>query len=116
MRCFLVQFLSLSLKYTRLTDDQLRFFPRYLVNIDFSHCCACSARRLSKLLARCSQLQFLALNNCPAACAVFSSEHLLGAACAGFRVTRADVCIRMNALMFCDGRCWYTWSSPVTWS
>ena len=105
MRCFLVQFLSLSLKYTRLTDDQLRFFPRYLVNIDFSHCCACSARRLSKLLARCSQLQFLALNNCPAASAMFSSEHLLGAACAGFRVTLTGVCILVYALMLCADRC-----------
>ena len=60
------QYLSLSLKYTRLTDDQLRFFPRYLVNLDLSHSSACSAHRLSKLIACCSQLQFLALNNCPA--------------------------------------------------
>jgi hypothetical protein len=110
------QYLSLSLKYTRLTDDQLRFFPRYLVNLDLSHSSACSAHRLSKLLARCSQLQFLALNNCAAASAMFSSEHMLGAACAGFRVTLTGVCIRVYALTLCAGRCWHTWSLQATWS
>jgi hypothetical protein len=82
------QFLSLSLKYTRLNDDQLRCFPRYLVNVDLSHCNACSARRLCKLLARCIQLQFLALNSCPAAAELFSCEELLGTACSGLQVLK----------------------------
>ena len=81
-----MQFLSLSLKYTRLNDDQLRFFPRYLINVDISHCTVFTAHRLSKLLAHCNRLQFLALNNCPAASALFSSEQLLGAACEGLQV------------------------------
>jgi hypothetical protein len=80
------QYLSLSLKYTRLNDDQLRFFPRYLVNIDLSHCCSFTAHRLSKVLSHCNELQFLALNSCPAATALFCSEDLLGAACAGLQV------------------------------
>jgi hypothetical protein len=81
-----VQFLSLSLKYTRLNNEQLRFFPRYLVNIDLSHCSAFTAPRLSKLLGHCKQLQFLALNSCPAAATLFCSEAMLDAACAGLQV------------------------------
>jgi hypothetical protein len=69
-----------------LTDNQLRFFPRYLVHVDLSHCASCTARRLCKLLEHCNKLQFLALNSCPAAAALFCSEELLGAACAGLRV------------------------------
>jgi hypothetical protein len=87
---FGAQFLSLSLKYTRLTDEQLRFFPRYLVSIDLSHCSAFTAHRLSKLLACCRQLRSLGLNSCPAAGALFSSEALLGAACEGMQVRRAQ--------------------------
>lgn len=35
---------------------------------------------------RCHQLQFLALNNCPAATTVFSSEDMLSNACEGMKV------------------------------
>jgi hypothetical protein len=72
-----------------LSDEQLRFFPRHLVSVDLSNCAAFTAHRLSKLLARCSQLQFLALNNCPAASALFSSEQLLAAACGGLQVPQS---------------------------
>jgi hypothetical protein len=96
-----LQFLSLSLKYTRLTDEQLRFFPRYLVNLDMSHCSALTSRRLSKLLARCRQLRFLALNSCPAAGAVFGSEQLLGSACEGMQVQRPTQLMQGNACSLC---------------